>query len=168
MKVCSIDGCDKQHYSRTWCMVHYGRWKRQGDPNIKLPPFNRGYQSPETRAKISASTMGKKKSLEMRLKLSEAKKGANALHLWKGGISPINTRIRRSAEYRIWREKVYERDDYTCQICKERGGRLNADHIKPFAEYPELRFDLNNGRTLCEPCHVKTPTFGRWKKIKEL
>lgn len=60
-----------------------------------------------------------------------------------------------------WRKAVFDRDDYTCQICKERGGKLNADHIKPFKYFPELRYDINNGRTLCVPCHRKTDTYGR-------
>jgi hypothetical protein len=41
-----------------------------------------------------------------------------------------------------------------------RGGKLNADHIKSWAHYPELRFDTSNGRTLCLSCHHKTDTFG--------
>ena len=46
------------------------------------------------------------------------------------------------------------------------GGVLHADHIKPFAFFPSLRFDLENGRTLCVECHKKTPTFGgRCKKL---
>lgn len=59
-------------------------------------------------------------------------------------------RQRNSPKYKIWREKVFERDDYTCQICNRRGGSLNAHHIKPFKDYPKLRFDVKNGVTLCE------------------
>ena len=78
---------------------------------------------------------------------------------WKGGITPINTAIRNSKEYADWRKAVFERDDYTCQMCGDRGGEIHADHIKPFAYYPELRLDLSNGRTLCVPCHKETPTY---------
>lgn len=81
-------------------------------------------------------------------------------HRWKGGITPENHRIRTSLEYKVWRRSVYERDDYTCVECKQRGGRLNADHVKPFARYPELRLEISNGRTLCVPCHRKTDTWG--------
>ena len=72
---------------------------------------------------------------------------------WKGGITSDSSKIRHSAAYRLWRTAVFERDDYTCQKCKTRGGPLNADHIKPFALYPELRLKVINGRTLCVPCH---------------
>ena len=63
-------------------------------------------------------------------------------------------------EYKEWRRQVFERDDWTCQCCGNRGGRLVADHIKPYSTYPDLRYDLSNGRTLCDPCHRKTDTFG--------
>jgi 5-methylcytosine-specific restriction endonuclease McrA len=85
--------------------------------------------------------------------------GANH-HLWRGGVTPENEKIRHSQKYYQWRDAVYKRDDYTCQECGDRGGRLQADHVKPFAFFPELRFDVNNGRTLCKRCHEKTPTFG--------
>jgi 5-methylcytosine-specific restriction endonuclease McrA len=65
-----------------------------------------------------------------------------------------------SAEDREWRELVFRRDDYTCQMCGVKGGRLQADHIKPYADHPELRHELSNGRTLCVPCHRSTPTYG--------
>lgn len=74
---------------------------------------------------------------------------------WRGGITPQIMRIRTSPEMRAWRLAVFQRDNYTCQACGERGGDKHADHIKPFALYPELRFDVGNGRTLCVPCHRK-------------
>lgn len=65
-------------------------------------------------------------------------------------------------EDRDWRAAVFKRDDYTCQICQQKGGRLQADHIQPFSVYHLLRHDLANGRTLCIECHKATPTYG-WK-----
>ena len=79
---------------------------------------------------------------------------------WKGGIYPENEKIRHSTEYKVWRTSVFKRDDYTCQICSISGCELNADHIKSFSMFPELRFELSNGRTLCVECHRQTPTFG--------
>lgn len=76
-------------------------------------------------------------------------------------VGVLNRRIRYSTKMNNWRVSVFERDNYTCQHCKVRGGTLNADHIKPFATYPELRFELSNGRTLCVDCHRKTDTWGR-------
>lgn len=92
-------------------------------------------------------------------------------HSWKGGITPKNKKIRNSKKYKDWRLSVFERDNYTCIICKSKSGSgktvvLNADHIKPFSLYPKLRFNLNNGRTLCVPCHKKTDTFAG--KIRRL
>lgn len=85
---------------------------------------------------------------------------------WKGGIVPLYTKIRNSKEYSDWRNDVFKRDNYTCRECGATKVVLNADHIKPFAYYPELRFVLDNGRTLCVPCHKETDTFaGRAKKL---
>jgi len=86
--------------------------------------------------------------------------------LWKGG----NRKERNgypSQEYKSWRKAVFERDDYTCQICGIRGGTLHADHLKRWKEHPESRYDVENGRTLCVPCHRKTPTYGNRKQVEE-
>lgn len=81
-------------------------------------------------------------------------------HHWKGGKTSKAMRIRNSREYATWRTAVYERDDYTCKQCGQKGGRLTAHHIKPFSTHPELAMDLANGQTLCLPCHRKTDTWG--------
>ncbi len=126
-------------------------------------PWNKGKKhSAETRKKMSDKAKGKLISESHRKKISETfRKNPSLHHSWKGGITPINLKIRRSMEYRLWRTAVFERDNYTCVWCGERGGRLNADHIKPFALFPELRFAIDNGRTLCEDCHKTTDTYGR-------
>jgi len=115
-------------------------------------PMRGKKQSPETISKRVQKLIGQKRSIEVRKKFSEIRKGKNS-PFWRGGISKINKDIRHSLEYRIWREAVFERDNYTCQNCKKRGGYLEADHIKPFSLYIELRFVVSNGRTLCKKCH---------------
>lgn len=69
--------------------------------------------------------------------------------------------FKNSFEYRNWRKKVFERDDYECQNCNVRGGELHADHILPKSVFPELIYELDNGRTLCVDCHRKTKTWGQ-------
>ena len=73
---------------------------------------------------------------------------------WKGGITDQGKLLRNSDEYEFWRDKVFERDNYTCQCCGSNKNKLNSHHKYNFSEYPSLRFDINNGITLCEQCHL--------------
>lgn len=90
---------------------------------------------------------------------------------WHGGVTSSSERIRKSKEYVLWRTAVFMRDDYTCQKCGQVGGTLHADHKKPFSLYPELRLAIDNGRTLCKPCHLQTDTWGTkallYKEVSE-
>jgi len=121
----------------------------------------------EHKAKMSLTKIGKtpwnkgtRLSPEHIAKLS----GENANN-WQGGKSTELQLLRHCTEYKLWRTAVFERDNYTCVDCGVRNIEgmklvLNADHIKPFAHYPELRFAIDNGQTLCLHCHKLTATFG--------
>lgn len=91
---------------------------------------------------------------------------------WKGGISQNYRTKYYSSRYKEWRRRVFERDKYICQNCGVRGGLgytvyLTAHHIKSFAKYPELRFEVSNGNTLCENCHCKVDKYrARYMKNK--
>ena len=112
------------------------------------------YQPQIKKAQVAAwkKIKGSKLTKEHRQKLSEAKKGAKC-YLWKGGIEPENRLIRKGIDFRLWREAVFARDNWTCQKCKTRGCELHPHHMQSFADFPELRFAIDNGITLCKDCH---------------
>ncbi len=90
----------------------------------------------------------------------------------KGRLSTKNELFRKSRKYKEWRKQIFKRDNYICVICKRKsikGSRieLSADHIKPFAIFYKERLNINNGRTLCRECHLKTDSFGKNKRILE-
>lgn len=61
---------------------------------------------------------------------------------------------RNNTYYKEWIRNVFKRDNYTCKCCGRRGGNLNAHHLYNFSEYEYLRYDTENGITLCERCHL--------------
>lgn len=119
------------------------------------------------------------KSFEVRQKISKfAKTRTRENHpSWKVPSerkTDFGIAIRQSLKYKQWRTSCFKRDNFICQFCKQRGGRLNVDHTKPFSvvlkenkitsieeaySCNEL-WNLDNGRTLCISCHRKTDTFG--------
>lgn len=179
----------KKHSEKSKRMISLSR-KGKGHPiteetkrKISLAHFGKKH-SEESKKKISLARlgkknhkhsqylMGKKQPMETRFKRSLSLRGEKAPN-WQGGKTELNQIIRSSLEYRLWRESVFKRDDYICQECGIKSGNgsavtLNADHIKPFSLYPELRFAIDNGRTLCVGCHKKTPTFAGKLKTKQL
>jgi hypothetical protein len=82
----------------------------------------------------------------------EAKRGA-AHPLYRGHDVRARTRAMGRRDYKIWRRAVIERDEHTCQRCGRQGTLLHAHHIKPWEEHPDVRYDVNNGVTLCPSCH---------------
>lgn len=74
---------------------------------------------------------------------------------WRGGITKETQRGRGCKKYKMWRHMVFERDCFTCIWCGSKE-RIEADHIRRWATHPELRYNVDNGRTLCLNCHNKT------------
>ena len=119
----------------------------------------------EHKAKISAAMKGKrnslgvKRSLAWRKHLSDLWTDNPKHNNWIDGKSYARSSKRiqemQRLEYRLWRTAVFERDKFTCQICHKIGGKIEADHIKPYLTHPELRLNIDNGRVLCKPCHLK-------------
>ncbi len=72
---------------------------------------------------------------------------------WKGGTSTLRNADFKNPAYKAFRAAVLEQDDWTCQKCGKRGGRLHVHHIKSWAEFPDLRYDPANGSTRCHACH---------------
>jgi len=88
-------------------------------------------------------------------KLENRRRGPSH-HNWRGGITSEHMVIRHSMETKEWRLTVFARDGFQCVACGVgREGKITADHIQPFSLFPELRFTVSNGRTLCRSCHEK-------------
>ena len=155
----------KRNKSRSW-YKHSEETKKKISLSTKgrkwsgsIPPSKLGVKmSEETKKKISIANK-KVWTPEKRIEAGKKMFGENGPN-WQGGKVKANEKLRKCVQYKLWREAVFTRDNWTCVFCFTRGGKLNADHIKPFAHYPELRFAIDNGRTLCESCHRKTDTYG--------
>lgn len=147
------------------------------------------HNSPKTEFKVGQTSFnkGKKASIETRKKQSIAKlnkpapwKSGKNCPFWKGGITTENAKIRTGIKYKLWRSKIFERDNYTCKCCGKIGGNLNAHHIKSFSQILEDNniktleealsceelWNINNGTTLCKECHKKTENYGKKSRKK--
>jgi len=173
---------------------------------MKGNTWNKGkHLSEETKRKMSEARKGIKLSEETKRKMSEMKKGKLPKNIdlfkelgrkkleelrsngklsgknhynWQGGLTKLSVRIRNLGKYHKWVKEVFERDNYTCQICGARSKKgesviLHSDHIKAFSTILnknkiktieqalgcEELWNINNGRTLCITCHKKTDTY---------
>jgi len=134
--------------------------KRKGikpkEPFIGIGENNPSFGKPvsmETRKKISNKLTGRKDSTEARINKQKGQKERFKDHVYK--TEPCEN-IRKILEWRLWREFVFERDNYTCQECGNKGIYLEPHHIIPIRESISRVFDINNGIALCRPCHQKT------------
>ena len=132
-------------------------------------PWNKGKLLPlAIRERQSLSHKGKRLSTDHKKAISLGLIGkfvGENNPAWRGGTSTERERLMGSLNYRAWREAVFSRDDFRCFDCGTRTGPLNAHHLYSWALFPRLRFVLENGITLCVPCHKNTDTYLKKSKV---
>ncbi len=156
---------------------HTEEWKKK----ISIIHKKNGLTPPSWKGKKRSPESIEKSAIHRRGIKRPEFSGANN-YLWKGGITPLHIIIRTSFENKNWIRNIFKRDDYTCQECFVRGGKLEAHHEKAFSiilkeflqKYSQFSpiedketlarlaityepfWDITNGKTLCNDCHNKT------------
>lgn len=158
-KDCSI--CNKSFYCRSQFKYDTSRYcsrKCQIFGQSKMKSGKKPYQmTDKTREKMSRVKSGVPIWGGKRSGMTWVK-GENNKN-WKGGITLLDTMERKKFK-KTMQKLILERDNYTCQICGGKGKDLQVDHIQSWAEYIELRFKMENCRTLCALCHYQI-TYGK-------
>lgn len=145
------------------------------------PPSNKGKKfSSEHVQKIIASKRANGSLYHTRERTARIQAARKIFYDRNGRISTLVERLKTSQKYKVWRQKVFERDAYTCVLCHKYGRYIEADHIIPKSHYLKLceynydrcmkyepLWDITNGRTLCKKCHINTPTFANGAKHYE-
>lgn len=112
---------------------------------------------PHVLAKLIIANTGKRQSAETIAKrIAHTTAKGNTHWNWKGGIPRRDIHSLSDPRYRNWRKGVFERDGFKCRMrnkdCHE---SLQAHHILRWSEFVELRYEINNGITLCQHHHPR-------------
>lgn len=104
-------------------------------------------------------------STEIIYRLKPWKTGA-ACHLYNPNLTEEDRQKRRGCpRMAAWRRKVFARDNYTCDLCKQRGVSIAAHHLNGWASYKAQRYLVKNGITLCKSCHVAFHLFNGGPRV---
>ena len=150
---------------RYWLGKHQPSYSMPDTTKEKISKANKGHLCHQkTRDKIATANMGKTAWNKGLKGYMAGAKNPN----WKGGITPEHEKVKSSIEFRLWREAVFARDNWTCQKYGTKGVYLNAHHIQNFADFPELRTSIENGITLSDRAHKEFhKKYGRKNNTRE-
>jgi hypothetical protein len=148
------------------------RWSR---PHPEVSEYH--YSTPDGRSPLYK---GEKFCAKCGSKLSSTRFDLCVRCVQMSEYTLLSKQIRNVREYRQWRDDVFTRDEFTCQACGKRGGKLHAHHINSFSkilkeynidslkkamECSEL-WNMNNGVALCMNCHTLTDSYFNKAKKK--
>ena len=156
----------------------------KGKPICPECRFSMYRHSEETKRRLSEGKKGPKNPNYQKYGLlnplfgkPNAKLAGPNNHKWKGGIADLNNRIRNCTKYGEWRARVFARDRYACMRCGDKnGGNIIVHHINPYHKIIELNristfeealacyelWDIDNGITICEKCHIEIEKGAVW------
>ena len=118
------------------------------------------HHSQETKMKMSERAKRRIVPYSHILQMCEARKGLKPWN-WIEDRSLLkrygdDNKDRRSYAYTNWRTQVWLRDKFKCRIAnRDCDGRIEAHHILSYKGHPELRYEINNGITLCHAHHPR-------------
>lgn len=123
--------------------------------------------SEETLRKMSLSKLGKP------ITRSKKYEGYIPWNYVDGNSHNKYQKLRDCFEYKSWREKIFIRDGYTCQVCKIGNQYIEGHHIITVKECllnnkKEKIYDVTNGITLCKSCHKNIHSNRKKIIIKEM
>lgn len=161
----------RQLTDREWLVREYVE-KRKSTPTIaaEIGCSNRSVALWLGRHGIEARSTGSEKGHkrnstdEVRRKHSAARRGkfiGPDNPNWRGGIQ-LKRPERNRYPAKMWVKAVKDRDGWACVECKSTD-RLHAHHIKRWQAYPDLRYEVSNGVTLCHECHLRAHG---WKEFR--
>lgn len=142
-KYCSKNCADKSNIG-----------KKQSKETIrKRFIWNKEYKHSDlTKEKIRTSALGNNGGRGNSGKIKIKMRGENHWN-WKGGVGRHKRNYAsKQVEYKNWRKDVFRKDNWTCVNCGNKKD-IVAHHIKSWFKFPELRYVVDNGLTVCKSCH---------------
>ena len=160
---CSIENCNLKSNCKTYCVMHYRRFLRHGDPlyvfsrkcsikgcnnkhwakNVCNLHWNRLFRNVEKHRATNRMWARNHPESNLKAKINQFQKLGKKLDMKS---------MEFSYALQSWSKTIKKLDNYMCKNC-DSTENLNAHHIMPKADFPELSLDLDNGVTLCDKCH---------------
>lgn len=136
--------------------INLGRnWTKETREKLRKANLGRKHTE-ETKRKIGKAQIGHKLSEEAKRKIGLVNRGVNNAR-WIKDRSIVLRNKRNDPIYQQWVKKIKKRDKNTCIVKhKSCSGYNIVHHIKGWAQYPKLRYEVNNGITLCQAHHPLT------------
>lgn len=144
--------CSSKNWNKVkYCSIKCSAKTKENKAIATCANCNKGYDKRPSHIKRNARNFC---SMSCYANYREEKMQPHEQNTWKGGVTKENQRGRSTKRYRNWRAAVLQRDGGKCIVCGTTE-KLEADHIKRWIDFPDLRYEVSNGRTLCVKHHSR-------------